>query len=217
MSITHFHFFDQKKCAYNYLVNNIILDPRTDIFVIYQLLLLASLSFSGDIELEVNDIAIEHFIVPTFLQVESLISHFDFRATSVQILPLHHFSADEPALKICMDYTSGLRCLSSLPERPALHFVLTCREVMGKLQSSVSNVDQFMNCRWLTKLRSSRVSRRSVRRAGVSEHFGLEFGGVGDHRPAAIRFNPLLYCGQVPVLLGDVLVASDIHQVDNRL
>lgn len=119
-------------------------------------------SFGSDIELEVNDVTVEDFVVTTLLQVETLVTHFDFRATPIQILKLHHFSANEAALKVCVNHSSSTWGLGTLANGPALDLVLTSSEVVGELERAVPRCHELVNHRWLAKLSSSCVSCGSL-------------------------------------------------------
>ena len=122
----------------------------------------SSLSFGSDVELEVDDVAILNLVVATFLQVEALVPHFDFRATPVQILVLHNFGADEAALEVSVNHARGTRCLRALTNRPALHLILTSCEVMGKLKCAVTHGHKLVHSGRLAKLGSGSVSCSAI-------------------------------------------------------
>ena len=111
-----------------------------------------SLGLRRDIELEVNNITILHLVIPSLLQVETLIAHLQLRAAPVQILPLHHLRTNKPAFEVSVNDTSGLGGLHPFANGPALDLVFARREVMRKLQGSISSIDESMDHCGLTEL-----------------------------------------------------------------
>lgn len=132
------------------------------------------LGLGSHIELEVDDIAVENFVVTTLLHVESISFDLSFRASWIEVFKLHDFSADEAALKIGMDDTSSTRCLRTLANSPALNLILTSREVMNKLKSTVADCHNLVDHRGATKLSSGSVSCSLFRRASGGEHLSLK-------------------------------------------
>ena len=101
------------------------------------------IDFTGlgsDIELEIDDVSVEHLIVATLLQVETFGAHLSFRPAPVQILKLHNLGADEASFEVGMDHARGSRCLRALANGPALDLVLTSREVVNQLKRAVANI-----------------------------------------------------------------------------
>ena len=177
----------------------------------------SSLSFGCDVELEVNDVAIQDFVVATLLQVEALVPHFDFRAKPVQIVELHDLGADKAAFEVSVNHTRGTRCLRALTNRPALHLILTSCKVVGKLKRAVTRSHKLVHGGRLAKLGSGSVSCSALWRAGVRKDLSLVLGRVRQHRSTSVSLDPSLDSWQVLVLLRNILVASNIYQVNDGL
>jgi len=119
-------------------------------------------SLGGDVELKVDDVTVEDFVVTTLLHVETFVTNLDFGATPIQILILHHLSANEAALEVCVNHSRGTWGLGTLANGPALDLVLTSSKVVGELERAVSRCHELVYHCWLAKLCSSCVSCGSL-------------------------------------------------------
>ena len=164
-----------------------------------------------DVELKVDDIAVETLVVTSLLQVETFSAHLTFRSQSVQVLKLHHFSADESSLEIGVNHSGCSGCLRSLSNRPAFHLIFSRGEIVDQLESAIADIDKLMDHCRCTKRCSCLVSGMLISGARRSKHLRLKVGRVGQHRTAAIGIDPGLDLGEPLVLLHDVFVASNIN------
>ena len=67
------------------------------------------------------------------------------------------------------------------------------------------------------ELRRSGIPRGLLRGAGGCQDFLLKLGRVGKHWPTSVRLDPLQNAWKESILLTDVLVTPNVHQVDDRL
>ena len=126
------------------------------------------------IELEVDDVTVDDFVVASILSVETLGSHFGFRPAPVQVLEFHHFGADEATLEVSVDHAGGLGGLGAASDGPAFDLVLTSGEVVDKLKCAVANVHDLVDHRWRAQLSSSGVTWSLLSGSGSGEHLSLE-------------------------------------------
>ena len=173
--------------------------------------------FGCHVEFEVNYVAILNFIFFSALLVKSFSLHFCFTAESCQIIVRHDFSADKTTLKISVNYACSLRSLGAFSDSPALDFIFTGCKVMDESQMFVPSLSDLMDHGGSAKGLSSFVACFFVWRSSNLHYFFFEVRRVWHHRTASVFVDPFEDFWEPLVFLRNILVPTDIDQVNNRL
>jgi len=154
-----------------------------------QLLLLATGCY---VELEEDDVPVQHCIVLPLLPV--LASRLDsrLRAQLMQLIVVHHLSTDEAPLKVCVDGPCCLRRFGGLADLPALHLILSrCEEVneLDGLEAGGDDLGQRADCLILFELGGFLIIRHV-------KYFGFHDAAEGDDGLAPMLLHPLEDLGE---------------------
>ena len=109
-----------------------------------------------------------------------------------------------------MNDTCSSGSLRSPTNSPTLDLILAAGEVVNKLEGTVASDDETIDHGWCTELLSNSLSSFIFWAACSGKNFSFVLSGVRKHRTTSISLNPLLDFGEPLVLLGDILVTSNV-------
>mmetsp|Transcript_106 Transcript_106/g.273 ORF Transcript_106/g.273 Transcript_106/m.273 type:complete len:437 (+) Transcript_106:1044-2354(+) len=167
-----------------------------------------------DVELEEDDIPVEHRIPLALLPVLASRLHRRFAAQLLELIKVHHLGADESSLEIRVNRTGGLRCLGPLSNLPALDLIrASCHELdqVHRLEPGLNDLRERTRHLVLLAVDLPLVLRHVRQRL-------LQRPRKGNHRtPGRMLLNPGMHLGQPLVLLPLVVLLRQVDQVHHRL
>mmetsp|Transcript_49160 Transcript_49160/g.106469 ORF Transcript_49160/g.106469 Transcript_49160/m.106469 type:complete len:285 (+) Transcript_49160:370-1224(+) len=172
----------------------------------------------GDVEHEVNDVAILHDICFAFLTV--LASSLDFGhgcrgADRLEVVKGDDLRLDEATLKVRVDYARGLRRQPAVVHCPAANLFLARREKVDQVELLVAGDDHLRQRRLAAALAHVLGELGFV--VAQRPRLLLPFNREGDHRAAAMLVNPLANPGKPFVLLPRIVRCRHVDKVHDWL